>query len=278
MAKYIVKASGDKELFSAQKFERSLRRAGADKALIKQLTAKVLKQPDLNTTKKIYSYAYKKLKRDYPPIAARYNLKSAIVDLGPTGFPFEYFVAEIFRAKGYTAHVDQVLTGKCVDHEVDIVLEKDNKHFMVECKFHKGRMKSDVKTPLYIKARFDDVTQAQGSKNNKHKLDQAIVVTNTKFTSVADRYGTCAGMQMISWSRPKGATLARMIDEEGLHPITALTSLTNKQKKELIDRGLILCKDIKTNTKLLHAARLSTTKIEQVMNEATSICELGAID
>jgi hypothetical protein len=80
------------------------------------------------------------------------------MELGPSGFPFEKYVAEILKYQGYRVEVGVIVEGFCVKHEVDIIAEKEAKHFMIECKFHNqpGTF-CDVKIPLYINSRFLDI-------------------------------------------------------------------------------------------------------------------------
>jgi len=80
--------------------------------------------------------------------------------LGPEGFFFEKFVVRIFEHEGYDAITNLALKGKCVSHEIDVVLKKDDIITMVECKFQSSQAAcSDVKVPLYILSRFNDVKE-----------------------------------------------------------------------------------------------------------------------
>ena len=102
--KYIIKATGEREEFNPQKLEDSLRRAGADQVTIDNIVEQIKKElKDNATTKDIYRHAFELLGREDggKKYAARYSLRRAVMELGPTGFPFEQFVAEIFRAKGF---------------------------------------------------------------------------------------------------------------------------------------------------------------------------------
>ena len=49
------------------------------------------------------------------------------MDLGPTGYPFEDYVAEILKTEGYQTQVRQVLEGNCVSHEIDVIAQKKTK-------------------------------------------------------------------------------------------------------------------------------------------------------
>ena len=47
--------------------------------------------------------------------------------LGPTGYPFEDFIAKLLQADGYETKVRQILKGECITHEIDVIAEKNNK-------------------------------------------------------------------------------------------------------------------------------------------------------
>lgn len=274
----IRKASGQIVPFSEEKLRTSLQRAGANKTIIENILENL--QPKLYkgiSTKKIYRIAFQLLKESSKHLAAKYHLKRAIMELGPSGYPFESFIAEILKREGYAVKVGETVNGKCVNHEIDIIAQKDHHHLMIECKYHNqpGTI-SDVKIPLYIQARFKDVEQQwikiPGHKNMFH---QAWVVTNTKFTSDAIKYGTCAGLHMMSWDYPIKNGLKDQIDTLGLYPVTCLVSLTKVEKQRLLDSRIVLCKTICNNPNLLLTHGISAKRLEVVLKEAQTLCEGG---
>lgn len=276
MSFYITKSTGKKELFSIKKFKRSLKKSGASDALINQIVQDIESKPQMRSTKEIYEYALSFLHKKDRPIAARYNLKKALMDLGPAGYPFEIFIAQMFRAQGYEVDDNRVVKGICVDHEVDVSAHKEGKHYMIECKFHNRRgLKSDVKVPLYIKARFDDIQFAwKKDPQHGHKIHEAWIVTNTTFTSEAIKYGNCVRLYMLDWKRPEGKALPDIINKFGLHPVTALTSLNSKQKKQCIKAGFVLCKDASKHKDVLRKLKLSDYEIKKLVSEAEKVCSL----
>lgn len=272
---YIAKASGEREAFNIDKFKRSLRRAGAPNDIIEQIIHEVMQLRPYNT-QELHHYAFNRLRELNPPLAARYNIKQAIMDLGPAGFPFEKFVAEIFKKHGYTALTGQIVVGKCVDHEVDVVAQKDNELHMVECKFHnQAGLKSDVKIALYVKARFQDINESHAQQSSK-RFAHAWLATNTQLTTQAIQYAQCAGLRILSWSFPKGNSLPELIDSLGLHPVTALTTINKSQKQNLIHSGLILCEQLlqSQNQHQLKLIGLKEFEINQLLQEAKGVCEL----
>lgn len=276
MARYVIKSSGHREPFNISKFKRSLHRVGARPDLIETITDAVVSDPQLNTTQKIYRYAYDQLKGISRPVAARYSLKHALYELGPTGFVFERFMGEIFKAQGYAVHLDLIIQGVCIDHEIDLIIEKEGQRFMVECKFHNRLgVKTEVRDALYTKARFDDLS-AQWSKSVRPDMacNGVYLATNTQFTSKAVTYSLCAGVKLLGWSYPDHEGIASLIDSLGLHPITGLTCLSTTQKRHLIDLGIILCKDLAARPDLLKTLHLSALEEENVSNECKALCKI----
>jgi hypothetical protein len=266
--------SGEKELFDPEKLKRSLRRSKTPEGTIKKILEEVEKNPALRTTQNIYGFAYNYLKHERPSLGARYSLKQALLDFGPAGFPFEQFVAHIFRKQGYTVTTNQIVVGHCVEHEIDAICSNNKEQYMVECKFHgRQELKSDVKVSLYVKARFDDVHEAW-EKNRAPQFHQAWIVTNTKFTTEAIKFALCRNIQLIGWSYPEGAALPDLVAKYGVHPITALTSLSGSHKKKLIEHNLVLCRDVGKYTNILKELGFSHKEIEEIIKEANEVCEL----
>jgi len=273
---FITKASGEQAVYDPEKLRRSLRRAGAGEeemdSIVKEIGQRLY--PGI-TTKEIYRRAFSMLRRASAYLAAKYKLKKALQELGPSGYPFEKYVGEILKHEGYQTKVGQIVQGHCVQHEVDVIASKDDQHFMIECKFHSDQVrKCDVKIPLYIHSRFLDVEKAwQQRPGHGHKFHQGWVVTNTRFTTDAIQYGTCAGLNLVSWDFPKKGSLRERIDGSGLHPITCLTTLTKKEKQLLLDKGIVLCQELCQNEQLLKEIGVQPTRENKVMEEARLICE-----
>lgn len=272
----IRKASGETEPFSEAKLRRSLERINAPSVIIEKIVEHI--QNELRSglsTSQIYRHAFSLLRKKEHPVAARYALKQAIRELGPTGHPFEILVGELLASEGFSIEVGKTVQGSCVTHEVDVIAQKDKRHIMVECKFHnQPGVKSDVKVSLYVEARFKDVEKAwQQNPSHKEKFHEAWLITNTKLTSDAIRYAECVGMKAIGWSYPVEQSLENRIDRSGLHPITCLTTLTGTQKKQLIEKGVVLCKQLLERENLLQVLGLKEEKIATVINEARQLCK-----
>ncbi len=273
----ITKADGARELFEQSKLESSLRNAGGNDQIIEEIIEHIGKEMyDGMPTHEIYSRAFKLLREHSMPIAVKYSLRRALSDLGPDGFPFEKYVAKIFEAWGYQAITDQTVMGACVPHEIDVVAWNQNDLAMVEAKFHNELgMKSDIKVALYIKARFDDLKGNMFDYGGiKRTLTSGWLITNTKFTDQAIKYGECNGLKMIGWNYPAKGNLQDIIEELHLHPLTCLVSLNNANKRELLNQGMVLCMDIYNNQSSLNKINMPSDQINSVIAEIKEVCGL----
>ncbi|MBI2086924.1 MAG: ATPase [Candidatus Zambryskibacteria bacterium] len=270
----IVKANGQRETFDPEKLKASLYHSGAAEEAIEQVMTHVL--PELHdgmSTHDIYRHAFLVLQGISRPVARSYSLRRAVMDLGPSGFPFEDFVAEILRAKGFQCLTRQTVLGGCVSHEVDVVAYNDVKLMMVEAKFHNELgTKSDLKVVLYIKARFDDLKENVFDYGGKNRpITDSWLITNTKFTSTAIHYGLCQNLTMIGWNYPEKGSLQDMIEEERLHPITCLTTLSESEKNQLLSGGVALCSSVKSNPKILSTILGVNFGSQAVLNEINEL-------
>jgi hypothetical protein len=271
----ITKSDGTQELFEEEKLAQSLRNVGGDHSLIEKILKHLEKEiHDGMPTSEIYRHAFHLLRKHSIPVAIKYSLRRALSELGPDGFSFEKYIARIFEAWGYETLVDQTVFGGCVAHEVDVVAWTRDKLIMVEAKFHNEFvLKSDLKVLLYIKARFDDLKENKYAYGGVERtLTEGWLVTNTKFTDQAIKYGECKGVKMIGWNYPRHGNLQDIIEELRLHPFTCLVSLSNVHKKMLLSKGIVLCKDILEHPNVLKEIGMPIQEAQKVFDEARQVC------
>lgn len=272
----VIKASGESVIFSYDKLQHSLRKAGANEEQCNSIIKKIeLDLYDGITTKKIYQRAFSLLKStSLRPFAARYKLKKAIMELWPSGYPFERYIAEIFTYKGFETKVGQIIQGHCVKHEVDVVAEHENKILFIECKYHKDAgFTCNIKTPLYINSRFLDIEKKhRKNAGYENKIHEGWLVTNTKFSTDSIQYGSCVGLNLLGWDYPQKESLRKLIDKSGLYPLTTLTTLNNVEKQKLLDMKLILCQDLLDNESILKSISISPNRIKEILDECDKLC------
>ena len=267
----IMKADGEKEEFDPAKLEHSLEYAGASSTMRARVVAQVIEalRPQM-TTEEIYSLAFDILrKNEVAPIAARYSIKRAVFALGPSGFPFEQFLAEVLRGHGWSTRTGVTLNGRCAPHEVDVWAEKGKKRIGIEAKFHNDAAgKTDIKDALYVKARYDDL---KNSPESSSRVDEGWLVTNTRFTRNAIRYAQCSSLALIGWDHPHDRGLLAMIEEARVHPLTCLTTLTESEKRHFLDQRIVLCKHVQA-PHLLQEYGIKPERIPHVLEEAKQLC------
>lgn len=271
----IVKSSGKKVKFSLHKLSKSLKRTGADEDTINKILDKVRDELYQGiSTKEIYNRAFILLKKKNSYLASKYKLKKAIYELGPTGFPFEYFISAVLKNSGYITEVGKILQGKCVSHEVDVIAHKNNETTIIECKFHSQQgYNCNVKVPLYINSRYQDIkTHWDTNKKNNTILTPGWVVTNTRFTEDAIKFGKCIGLYLLSWDYPENDGLKDRIDRLGLYPITTSTLLTNREKQFLLSREIVLCRDLIGDVFFLDHLGISESRKKRILEELEQLC------
>ncbi len=272
----IKKASGEKEPFSTEKLENSLRRVGAGKEATARITDEISNWLQEGvSTKKIYREAFRLLKKQRSGTAARYKLKKAIMEMGPTGYPFEHFVGQLIKHYGYDIEVGKEIEGQCVRHEVDVVATGNGRQIFVECKFYNSQGKhANVRVPLYIRSRVDDIVKKREGLPEFSRLKfQGWIVTNTRFTTDAVDYGKCSGLHLVSWDYPAGHGLRDMIEKEKFFPVTVITSINKQQKQVLLDAGIVLCRQICKDHKVLDKLEITPQKRKKLLDEVGDLCE-----
>ena len=271
----IVKHSGNIVDYNPSKLEQSLMKSGASQRVVKTILDAIEKEIyEGISTKQIYKMAFGLLKKVSNSNAARYNLKEAIRLLGPAGFFFEKYIALLFSSENYQAVTNFILQGKCVSHEIDILVKKDSAIAMIECKFHMGKdANSDVKVPMYILSRFNDL------KDNRHTIftrndtvSKCWIVTNNRFTTDAIAFAKCSKLNLLSWNYPENDNLKTKNDTNYLYPITCLTTLSLAEKDKLLFLDVILVKELINNSESLEKIGLSSNRIKNVLKEASELC------
>lgn len=271
----IIKSSGERAKFSIDKLLASLNKTGAEKQTVDEILDKVRDELYQGiTTKEIYNRAFSILKKKNSYLASKYKLKTAIYEFGPTGFPFERFVGALLKHSGYTTQIDKILQGKCVTHEIDIIANKDSETTLVECKFHGEQgLKCNVKIPLYIKSRYEDIKWFYNKNTNSNiHLANGWVVTNTRFTEDALQYGKCCELYLLSWDYPKNDGLKDRIDRLGLYPVTVSTLLTNTEKQFLLSREVVLCRTLLNDKFYLDHLGISEVRKKKILHEISKLC------
>jgi len=166
----------------------------------------------------------------------RYQLKDAIMKMGPAGFAFENYVASLLEYYDYhVAGIRSKIPGKCATHEIDLIGSKNDRKFLIECKYHSLRgVYTGLKESLYTHARFLDM---------QPKFSGEIIFCNTQVSNHAKKYAKCIGQQVFSWRYPASNSLEKIIEKHNLYPITIL-NLSQNELKIFSESNMMIAKDL----------------------------------
>ena len=249
--KKIRKSTGEVVLYSEDKLCQSIVRAGATQSqaerICKIVDSKL--QPGM-TTSFIFRDTLRHLVREDLDIAVKYSIKRGVNKLGPDGFLFEKFLEALLRQDGYKTKRNQIMSGRCVSHEVDILAWKDNNYYIVEAKFRNTpNVVTHIDTVMYADARMKDI--ASNEKNNKNGTlhFHTWLMTNTSFTDQSQKFAGCAQVHLTGWNYPNKDSLQKMIVRTKAYPITVLPSLSQDAREKLTKHGLVLAQDLLPYTK-----------------------------
>ena len=272
---FITKSSGQEQRFSTEKLVRSLRNAGAEDSSVQSIVADIERwiYPGV-TTKKIYRRAHTLLHK-IEKHSFRYRLKQAMFELGPTGYPFEFLMGEIYKRQGWEVEVGQVLQGGSITHEMDVIATKGSVQHLIECKYHKDQGKQvSIQVPLYVRSRVNDIIEYRITQVEYNRLDfVAGVSTNTRFSDDSTKYGEHIGMKLLSWDYPKGEGLKDLVERYHIYPVTILKDLSLKDKQYLLENEVVLCYQLDANADILAEMEMTPRKRNAVLKELAQIGE-----
>lgn len=273
----IIKADGTKEIFNPRRLVLSLRRAGAGEHAAQRIADAITETVAPGaSSKEIYARAFALLRKEARPVAARYALRRALLELGPTGHPFEDFISHLFRAEGWEVETRKIIRGKCVAHEVDFYASHagEQTHLAAELKYHNDPgYKTDLKNALYVKSRFDDIFACDPAIR-ACPLNRGMLITNTKFTTEAIAYAECAGVELLGWMYPSSDSLFLRMSRSKIYPITAVTGLSRAEKNMLLGRGVVAVDEILDDRRVLDPLRLPAERVGDLLAEIEGLLAL----
>jgi len=271
---YVTKFDGTRQPFDKNKIVRTCMRMGATNAAAESIAEEIENRVyDGIETKKILQMIFRSLRKHKPVTRHQIDLRKALSLLSPAP-DFERFIQLLLSEHGYEVTPNQILRGRCVEHEVDAIARKNGKTCIVEVKHHyQYHTPTSLDVSRISRAVFEDVTEAYELGLNNLKIDYALIVCNTKLSEHAKRYADCRGISHIGWSSPLNRDLQTMIEEKKLYPITFLKGLNTETRNKLASNGVILLKQLteKTPKELRKQTRVSKEKLESIVGKARAI-------
>lgn len=246
-------------------------RAGASRKTAKRILKKVRTQVFRDMTSgDIYKMVLHAIseEKDLKALHQRYQLKDAIMRMGPAGFAFENYVASLLEYYNYqVGGIRAKVRGECAMHEIDLIGIKEDQEYLIECKYHSNKgMYTGLKVALYTHARFLDTSK---------KFSGEIIFCNTQVSTNAKKYAKCIGQKIFSWRYPGVNSLEKIIENNNLYPITIL-NLSQSELKTLSESNIMIAKDLLRydDVKISKITGISKKRIANLQNLVEQIFQM----
>ena len=267
----VTKADGSKQLFDREKVVKTCLRMGANRRIANEVADEVeARVYDGMPTNKVLQLIFRLLRKHTPTIQHFLDLRRglSLMDSKPE---FERFVQILLAHHGFEVTPNRIIKGRCVGHEVDAVARKEDVTYFVEAKHH-----SNYHTPTGLdesriaRAVLEDVTEGFELGKNDLQIDRAMIVTNTRYSEHARRYGKCRDILQIGWSSPKTLALQNMIEEKRLYPLSCIKGLNSEVKMRLVNLGIVLMKQLvdEEPSRIAMKTGVSLEKIQRMIEKA----------
>ncbi len=272
----VVKADGKKEEFDRKKIIRTCLQFHLSEDVAEKVASKIEKRLyDGITTKKIYQIVLKYVRKHKPEMRHRADLRHAISLLRPKP-DFEEYVRVVLREHGYRVEANRIVSGGCVEHELDGIAEKDGIVHCLEVKHHtEHHSYTGLHVFLEAFAAYEDLVDGGKIGKNSHNFRGLIVVSNTKVSEHAKKYTECKGVKNVCWDYPEDASLRTMINgNKNLYPITIIKELDFYTQTKLADEGIVTLKQlVNANSNDLIKAGVKRDKLMGLVSKARSLLE-----
>jgi hypothetical protein len=238
---FVTKADGSRQLFGREKVVRTCLRMGASSHVAHEVAEKVeSKLYDGISTQTILRMIFRFMRNYKPEVGHLFDLRKGL-SLMSSKPEFELFVQVLLMHNGFEVRPNQILRGKCVEHEVDAIARKDGVTFFVEAKHHLSyHALTGLDESRIARAVLEDVNEGFMLGITDLKIDRAMIVTNTRYSDQAIVYGNCRDILQIGWSSPENLGLQNMIEAKRLYPLSCLRGLGSETRMKLVESGIVL--------------------------------------
>lgn len=245
MATSVTKADGTRQLFDKEKILKTCLRMGATPTVALEIANQVETQLyEGITTQKILSIIFSLMRKPKPALRHVFDLKQGISRMEPKP-EFEVFVRVLLAHSGFQVKPNMVLRGLCGEHEADAIASKDDENYFVEAKHHCNyHALTGLDESRIARAVIEDLTEGYQNGVTGIKIDRAIIVTNTRFSEHAIKYGTCRGIMQVGWNTPESFGLRDLIQKHKLYPISCLKGVSTEVRLRLVDVGIVLIRQL----------------------------------
>jgi hypothetical protein len=273
----VRKFDGSRQQFDRNRIIQTCLRNGASEETANSIAETIEKNLyEGITTQEILEFIWKHLGRHHPESRARNDLRLALGLLRPKP-DFENYAALILQKLGYVVQSNQVLRGKCIEHEIDAIAQKEGRTFYVEIKHHnRTHTYTPLDVPMKVWATLQDL--AEGRKLGYHTVEftNSLIICNTKFTNHARTYSDCVGIDQLGWKSPAPNGFEAIIERNGLYPITLLKEIDRRLQRLLVENRILLLRQlIENDAKILVRKRIvSGQQLASLQSKSQTILRL----
>lgn len=272
----MTKADGSKEPYSREKVEKTILRMGANKNQARDVAEKIeARLYEGMPTSRILQMIFRFTQRHKPALKHLLDLRRGISVMDPKP-EFETFVRILLAQNGFEVTPNQILQGSCVEHEVDAIAKKDGETFFLEVKHHFGyHTLTGLDESRIARAVLEDVTDFSPQRKKDFRVNRAMIVTNTRYSEHARRYGDCKNILQIGWDSPQDCSLQIMIEKKKLYPLSCLRGLKHETRAKLVNYGIVLIKQLNDEEpkRLAREAALPFETIKTILEKAKASLE-----
>jgi hypothetical protein len=156
---------------------------------------------------------------------------------------FERYTKTVLEQHGWKCSWNQIIVGRSVEHQVDVVAQKGDEAFVVECKRHFNPHRwCGLDVMLQVQARLEDLRDGSLDQKNKYRWVGAWIWTNTKFSEHAKTYAVAKALRMTGW-RSGEFGLERLVEDKKVWPVTMLR-LDLMTKAKLLSSHVVTVQDV----------------------------------
>jgi len=271
---WVTKADGTRQLFQRYKIVKTCLRMRVSEDVAEVVADKVEKNVyDGISTRRVLRMIFEYLQKERPIFKHRIDLRRAISLLRPVP-DWEHFIQMLLSELGYTVTPNQIVRGRCVEHEIDAVAWKGDETILVEIKHHyKYHTSTGLDVCRIIRATFEDMKEGFDLGLHQINFNKTMVICNTKFSNHARRYAKCRGIDHIGWNTPLEHGLDQIIEENKFYPITLISNLDRKTEEKLGDKGIVLLQQLTENSinELSKKTGIKSDRLEGLAQKAQDI-------
>ncbi len=180
------------------------------------------------------------MRKRKPALKHLFDLRRGISLMEPKP-EFEMFIQTLLSHNGYEVTPNQILTGRCGEHEVDGIARKDGVTYFLEAKHHYSyHALTGLDESRIARAVLEDVTDAFDMGLTNLKIDRALIVTNTRYSDAALKYGSCRNIMQIGWTSPEHMGLRDSVQQTKMYPLSCLRGVSAQARLRLVNAGIVV--------------------------------------